>query len=178
MSEEQAKTPESVPESATPVNESAKGVKPKKLLNGGVDPAVGEKTRIKKGERRNPNGRPKKTPLSTAAMKIGLKRVPKALVAALAPKFPGIQYGVTYAELGLVGQYMQIASGKTENLEAVAILTGEWPRDDQKSQAPVINFGRIELEDGSARQQLSNATDTFRERIAKRQREGLVIEAN
>ena len=35
--------------------------KPKKLLKGGVDPAVGEKTQFKPGESGNPEGKPKGT---------------------------------------------------------------------------------------------------------------------
>lgn len=38
----------------------------KKLMRGGVDPMVGKATQIKPGEVRNPGGRPKKKPITSA----------------------------------------------------------------------------------------------------------------
>lgn len=182
MSEEEAKTApqnaQKVSDVAPPSNEQVKG-KRKSRFGTTTDPNVGAATRIKKGEVRNPTGRPKKHPNIDGLYKVGLKRVPKAMVEALIRGgFPGLKYGVTYAELGAVGQYMKIAKGEVANLDLVTKLLGEQKhleQPQQQSQTPLINFGRIELEDGSARQQLSVATARIRERIAKR--EPLTIDA-
>ena len=48
---------------STPQKWRGNGVK---LLNGGVDPAVGKATQIQPGEVRNPGGRPKKKPILEA----------------------------------------------------------------------------------------------------------------
>ena len=51
---------------ATEQANKTEGVSEKKLMRGGVDPMVGKATQIKPGEVRNPGGRPKRKPITSA----------------------------------------------------------------------------------------------------------------
>ncbi len=72
-----------------------------KLLNGGVDPAVGKATQIQPGEVRNPGGRPKSKPITTAYAALLDKKVDKD------------PQGRTYAELLAEGQFRAAIIGET-----------------------------------------------------------------
>ena len=149
--------------------------KGKKLLKSGRDPIeVGKATQIKKGERRNPSGRPKKKLIASAYEHIGRCEVPKEMLVKL-----GInRKKLTFAELAAMGMYRKFAEGNVEVAREVRLAV-DGPDEELQPQlaGPQLEFGRLSLEDGSAREQLTVVTARFRERIAKR-REALTIDAD
>jgi hypothetical protein len=80
-------------------------------LRNGLDPSIGKATQIKRGEVRNPGGRPKSKLLSEAYRTL------------LATEFPGDKKGRTYAELIAEGQLREAIKGKTPAAKEAADRT-------------------------------------------------------
>ncbi len=140
--------------------------KGRKLLKSGRDPIeVGKATQIKKGERRNPGGRPKKKLIASAYEDIGRCLVPKEMLEKLGIK----QKTLTYAQLAALGMYRKFAEGNIEVAQEVRRVVDGPDEILQPGSGTQFEFGRLQLEDGTAREQLTVVTTRFRERIAKRQ---------
>lgn len=171
MSEDKVKDPIAALVATTVKNGGSKGG-PKKFGKD-VDPAVGKATRIQPGQKLR-LGKKKKVGLMTAALeKVGSSRVPKAMVEKLNEKGAGLRYGITYAELAARGQFAKSAEGVVDNFKLIADRTDgpvpEPARIAAATQMPTLDMGRLDLDDGSAREQLTVIAARFRERIAQRQ---------
>ena len=85
---------------------------------------------------------------------------------------------MSVAELAAMGMYRKFAEGNVEVAREVRLAV-DGPDEELQPQlaGPQLEFGRLSLEDGSAREQLTVVTARFRERIAKR-REALTIDAD
>lgn len=162
MSEGKEKNPLAALAATLQKNGGSKGG-PKKFGDG-VDPGVGKKTQIQKGQKLR-LGKKKKVGLMTEALeKVGRQRVPKSLIAKLNNQGAGLRYGITRAELAAMGQYARSSEGVAENFRVIAERTDGPVR--QEFSGP--EGGAIEITEGdTARDKLFALTARLRDRLAK-----------
>lgn len=143
--------------SATPVDSGVEPAsKPKKLLNGGVDPSVGKKTQFKPGNDGMGGGRPKgsrslKTILQSMLEEEGIDwdKVPVKNAKELEKKFGRRGWDA----IGYV-MFARAASGDVQAAKAL----GEWSygknvdvtSGGKRIESPAIYVSKIEPRDGSA----------------------------
>ena len=122
-----------------------------------------------KGVSGNMKGRPKTKPVMDELLKLCRKRLTKAQYSQLM-----VSKGTTWMQIALMGLLKAVAKGDVHAFDRMR-ETLDGPMEGAVGQAPTIEWGRLELEDGTAREQLTVSTNRFRDRIAKRQ--ALTLEA-
>jgi len=121
---------------------------------------------FKKGQTGNPGGRPKTKPVMDELLKLCRKRLTKAQYSQLM-----VSKGTTWMQIALMGLLKAVAKGDVHAFDRMReALDGPMEGAVGQGQPQVLIGGRIEdLEDGSAREQVTVITARYRERIAKRQ---------
>ena len=119
-----------------------------------------------KGVSGNMKGRPKTKPVMDELLKLCRKRLTKAQYSQLM-----VSKGTTWMQIALMGLLKAVAKGDVHAFDRMReTLDGPMEGAVGQSQPQVLIGGRIEdLEDGSAREQVTVITARYRERIAKRQ---------
>ena len=158
MSEEQAKASSQAETQQTPDNRGKNGVR--KLLRGGVDPKVGEKTRFKKGQRVPGCGRPKKK-LITALLE---KKLQQRLPAEIRKQVKRTK-STTWGDLFVEGMIKEGAKGVVPAFDAVS----------DRVQGPVAveisgpDGGPVAIEESiDSTDRLASLAERLRDRINKR----------